>query len=152
MLGGCCRQTVNGRPVGGDQNGGPEQVPNDYVQLPTAQDTTSVTLEDIPNMTATVTLTSPAYIHGLLTYTCQTTGVGTDATAAFAVQINAVDGQENQRQLSGTNDRGTGGVQYRSSSQLPAGSYTIKGRFRRVSGDKTVRCTAAQLFAWGLVA
>lgn len=128
------------------------QIPSDYVELPAPDTTISPTLVDIVGMSITVTLTTASHILGILTWDCDTTGGGTNAQAAFAVEINSVDGQEVERFLSGTNDMGTGASQFRTAAPVAAGIYTIKGRWRRVAGTRTLQCTHAQLSALGLQA
>lgn len=132
--------------------GGAGPIPSDYLQL-AAPVVTAVTgpLIDIPGMAITVTLTSTAHIHGVMTFSTETAPPGGGAiNGAFAVQINGVDGQEVERFLSGSTDDGIGAAQYRTAAPLPPGVYTIKGRWRRVSGARGLQLNTAQLFGWGL--
>jgi hypothetical protein len=111
----------------------------------TSQSTTSGTLEDIAGNSISVTTPVSGRILALLLVQCSTTG-GAPATAAFAVSINSVDGNEMQRYLSGTSDTG-GAAAASQSGILAAGTYTVQGRFRRVSGSSTVNADRAQLLA-----
>lgn len=127
------------------------QIPSNYVQLSAPDTTISNSLVDIAGMAITVTLTDTAHIHGVMTFAARSADPGGGAIyGAWAVQINGVDGQEVQRYLSGATDDGVGAVQFRTSSPLPPGTYTIKGRFRRVSGLRTLQTFSAQLFGWGI--
>lgn len=120
----------------------------DYDEV-TTQPTTSATLEDIAGLTFNLTvptdLPSVAVIRAILVVQCSTTG-GSPATGAWAISIDAADGTEIQRYLSGTNDTGVLVVMARTAG-LGAGTYTVKGRHRRVSGASTVNTDVAQLKA-----
>jgi hypothetical protein len=115
-----------------------------YVEA-TGTSTTSATLEDIAGCTFDLTMTQPCRIHAEMTFANSTAG-GSPATGAWAISINSVDGTELPRYLSGSNDNGIGAVQTRS-GVLGPGTYTVKGRHRRVSGSSTVNTDVAQLFA-----
>lgn len=115
----------------------------------TGQSTTSATLEDITGTSFTITvpsgLPSTVTIVARMTIGNSTTG-GSPATGGWAISINSVDGTEIVRYLSGTNDAGMGGVQARTTG-LGAGSYTVVGRHRRVTGSSTVNSDVAQVEA-----
>lgn len=107
--------------------------------------TTSATLEDITGLSFDVTIPTgrTGRIKAALIVQCSTTG-GSPATGGWATSIGGVDGTEIQRYLSGTSDTGAiGAAQTRKA--LSAGTYTIKGRHRRVSGASTVNTDAATL-------
>lgn len=126
-------------------------IPSGYVELPAPDTTTSPVFVDVVGLSTTVTIRSRTRIVGYLSWECETVGIGTPATAGFAVSIATVDGQEIDRFLSGTNDVGAGPSQYRS-AVLPAGTYIVKGRWKRIAGAATLQLNHAQLSAIGLEA
>jgi hypothetical protein len=113
--------------------------------------TTSATLEDITGLTFDVTIPTgrTGRIVASMMVQTSTTG-GSPATGAWAININSVDGTEIQRYLSGTSDTGALAVQARQTA-LSAGTYTVKGRHRRVSGVSTVNTDIAQLSALAIL-
>jgi hypothetical protein len=119
---------------------------SDYIEV-AGLSTTSATLVDMTGLTFNLTLSSPGRIWALMTFQTSTSGGGGATTGAYAIEINSVDGTQLERQLSGTQDRGIGAVQNRNPVALPAGTYAVQGRFRRVSGGSTLEVGAAQLFA-----
>jgi hypothetical protein len=129
------------------------QLVEGYDEITSPVATTSATLEDITGLTFDLVipsgLPSTVIIKAIMTMQTSTTG-GAPATAAWAININAVDGTEISRYLSGVNDTGMGGVQGRVTG-LGAGTYTIKGRHRRVSGASTINTDVAQLSAIALL-
>ncbi len=108
--------------------------------------TVAAALEDMAGLELTIVTAEAGRIWANMTVEADSSGGGTNATGAWAVQINGVDGTEIGRFLSGTNDQGALAVQGRS-AVLAAGSYTVKGRHRRRAGNKTVETHTAQLFA-----
>lgn len=121
-------------------------IPTGFFQnLSSPLTTTSATLADMTGVTCTVTLEDSAKIVGILTTELEATTL--IATAAIAVSINSVDGDEIQMDLAvGINQAAT--VQYESTT-LVAGTYTLQGRWRRVSGTGTVTLNKAQLYGQG---
>ena len=115
----------------------------------TGQSTTSATLEDITGLTFDLEvptgLPSTAKIQAIMVIQCSTTG-GSPATGGWAININGSDQTEIQRYLSGTNDMGVL-VVMANVTGLSNGTYTVKGRHRRVSGASTVNSDVAQLKA-----
>lgn len=111
--------------------------------------TVSTTLEDITGLTFNLIvppgLPSTAVIRAILVVQCSTTG-GSPATGGWAISIDGSDGTEIQRYLSGLNDTGVLAVMHRAIG-FSEGSYTVKGRHRRVSGSSTVNSDIAQLKA-----
>lgn len=107
--------------------------------------TTSATLADMTGVTCTVTLADSAPIVGILTVEIE--AAVAISTAAIAVSINSVDGDEIQADLALLTNESMA-VQYESAS-LPAGTYTLKGRWRRVSGAGTLTLNKAQLYGQG---
>lgn len=122
-----------------------------YAELGAPLDTVAAALEDMAGFAVTLVLARAGRIHAVMTYTCESTLAGVNATAGHAIEINGVDGQEAQRVLTGANDMGVGAVQARS-AVLPAGDYVVQGRHRRVAGTRTVTTTLAQLHATGPLA
>ncbi len=111
----------------------------------TGLSTVSATLEDVTGCTFDITTSITGGISTTLTVGCSTTG-GSPSTGAWAISINASDGAEISRYLSGVNDMGSLAVQAHTTS-LVAGTYTVKARHRRVSGSSTVNTDVAQLRA-----
>ena len=110
----------------------------------TVQTTVSATLVDITGLSQSVTLAEAGAIWAVMTFQASTTGGGGATVGAWAISINSVDSVELQRNLSGTSDAGIGCVQHLAS--LAAGTYTVTGRHRRVSGASTLN-TVADLVA-----
>lgn len=113
----------------------------------------SATLVDMTGLTFNLVIPtgipSTAIIRAIMTFQASTTG-GAPATGAWAISINGVDQQEVQRFMSGTSDRGLGVVQARVTG-FGAGTYTVKGRHRRVSGVSTINEGVAQLSALAIL-
>jgi len=112
------------------------KLPSSYVELETPIGTTSETLEDVSGMSTTITLEEAVEIAVMATFEAQTQSGASASTLAVAISIDGVTYDEYQRYLSGTNDYGIGSITHRS-EELAAGTYTIKLRFRRVSGVAT---------------
>jgi hypothetical protein len=113
--------------------------------------TTNAALEDITGLTFTITIPvgRTGIIRASMSFQNSTTG-GSPAVGAWAININSVDGTELQRNLSGSNDIGIGNVKTESAA-LTAGTYTVVGRHRRVSGAATVNTDVGQLEAVALL-
>lgn len=111
--------------------------------------TTSAALEDMVGHDTTVTLDTPGRIAAVMSVEADSTGGGSNATGAWAIEINGVDYGEIGRFLSGTNDLGALCVAARS-ALLAAATYTVQGRHRRRSGDKTVTSEASTLVAFAV--
>lgn len=121
-------------------------IPTGFFQnLSSPLTTTSATLEDMSGVNCTVTLETTASIVGIMT--TELVGATLGATVAIAVSINSVDGDEIQTDLVvGVNQAAA--VQYESAA-LPAGTYTVQGRWRRVSGSGTPTLNKVQLYGQG---
>jgi hypothetical protein len=128
--------------------GGPSLPTIGYVES-LARSTTSTTLIDIPGLNFLLTLTASANIWAMMTFQASSSG-GAPLVGGFAVQINAVDGTELERQLSGTADRGLGAAQSKTAAPLAPGGYQVKGRYRRVSGSTTLNIGVSQLVAFAV--
>lgn len=129
--------------------GGPRQPPtparNGFAEVSMIT-TVAAELEDMAGLEVILVIAETGRIWALMTAECDSSSGGTNATGAWAVQINGVDSTEKGRFLSGTNDLGSLSVQGRSIVLSP-GTYTVKGRHRRRSGNKTVETVTGQLFA-----
>lgn len=109
----------------------------------TGQTTVSATLEDIPGLT--FDLTTPVAGRILAEMSMGSSSSGSGVVGAWAISIDSVDQTEIPRELSGVTDNGMGSV--KGWADLSAGTYTVKGRHRRVSGGSTVNTDVAQLVA-----
>jgi len=95
--------------------------------------TTSTTLEDIPAVETEVTLTQEAHIFAVMTLEMESEKDNRDNF--FAININGTDFEEIGRTSNRKSDRAVVTVVARTNSKLPAGTYTIKGRWRTTSGN-----------------
>lgn len=110
--------------------------PSAIVEMDTERSTTSASLEDITGASLTITTQRAGKVFVTMAFSCYTVSGAAPSTIAFAINVNGTDHQELQRYLSGSTDRGIGAVVHLS-DELAAGTHTIKGRFRRVSGVAT---------------
>lgn len=113
----------------------------------TGQSTTAAALEDIPGLTFDLVLTTAGRISAIMTVECSLTGTPASTVGGWAVSIAGSDGTEIQRHMDTIGDPGALAVQFRNDTPLSAGTYTVKGRHRRVSGSNTVNTDKAQLSA-----
>lgn len=123
-------------------------VDGDYDEMTGTVSTINGSLEDITGATFDIDVPTgvTARVLAVMTFQTSTTG-GSPAIGSWAISINSVDGTELQRYLSGINDTGIGAVLARS-AVLTAGTYTVVGRHRRVSGASTINTDTAQLSAF----
>lgn len=124
------------------------KLPSGFDTLDSLQSTTSATLVDITGLSTTVTLTRTTEISAMMSFTLQSSG-GSPVDAALAINIDGVDGEVHGRYLSGTTDLGIGAIVCQS-APLVAGTYTIKGRFARISGAGTLEIVVGALMAMGM--
>ena len=110
-------------------------LPSEYVEEETPHSTTSATLEDIPNVTADITLTGEAHIAVWLNCGIDSDGI---CDMGIAVNINGTDLDEITFHLSGATDSSDATIIHRSLTVLAAGTHTVKGRFRRISGTPKI--------------
>ena len=104
---------------------------SDY--LDSNQTTTSGTFEAVTGLSATVTLQTAGVIRAQLSFTCASS-TGSTSIVGIAIEIDSVDRGEVHRYLSaGGADTGTGSAIARAA--LSSGTYTVKARFRLVSGS-----------------
>jgi hypothetical protein len=113
-----------------------------YIET-TDVDTTAAALADITGNTFDLHLEVASRIRAQLSVQCNASAA---AVGSWAIEINAVDGSEMFRSLATPTDNGSVSVNA-ISAVLPAGTYTVQGRHRRVSGAGTVSTTLAQLSA-----
>jgi hypothetical protein len=112
------------------------KLPSSFVSTTTPVGTTSVTLEDVTNMSTTITLDESVEIGVFASFEIETQSGSSASVIGLAISIDGVDGDVFERYLSGSNDKGIGAITYRS-AELAAGTYTVKLRFQRVSGTTT---------------
>jgi hypothetical protein len=122
---------------------------NGYDEISSPVTTTAAALEDITGLTFDLVvptgLPSTARIVATMAVQCSSSG-GSGGAGGWAVGINSADKQEIQRYLSAINDTGAL-IVLGSTAGLAAGTYTVKGRHRRVSGTGTISTDVAQLSA-----
>ena len=123
------------------------KIPSGYDPLASPETTTSATLVDIPGLSTTVTLTRTTEISAFMSFDLKSNG--SPLVAGLAISIDGVDGLVYERYLSGTNDQGVGAIIFQS-APLVAGTYTVKGRFSRVSGAGTLEVSVADILAIGM--
>ena len=129
-------------PTGASAQAG--KIPSAYANVTGAQSTDATGLIDITGLSTTVTSESTVELVGMMSFEVQSTGAGTDAIVAVAISIDGVDSEEHHRFLGGTNDRGIGAVVHRT-AEKSAGPYIVKGRYRKVSGQKDVQINNAHI-------
>lgn len=110
------------------------EMPNAFVDTGTPTGTESATLEDVPGMSTTITLDESVNIAVIASFELATQSGAAASTIAIAINIDGTDYDETARYLSGANDTGIGAIVHRSVMALAAGTYTVKLRYRRVSG------------------
>ena len=116
-----------------------------YIEPGVILTSTSDVLEDMAGVGFDLSVTAPGSVQALLT-SQTSSGGAVPSTGAWAISIAGADGTEIERYMSGSNDAGIVAVQSQSSI-LAAGSYTVRGRFRRVSGIGVVTSDVSQLSA-----
>jgi hypothetical protein len=117
----------SGLPVAGE-------MASEYVEMTTPRVTSSATLEDIPGATASITLAVSGKIAVFMNCEVSSDGI---CDLGLAISIGGTDHDETTIHLSGAADAGTSAIMHRSGT-LAAGTYTVKGRFRRVSGSPKI--------------
>lgn len=127
-------------------------IPSAYLEMVTPVGTTSTSLEDVSGGSTTITILGTSHINVNCSFELQTQSGASASVIGIALNINGTDHDEMQRYLSGTNDLGLGSITHRTSSPLSPGTYTIKLRFRRVTGMATPGINKAHLSIIGLEA
>jgi hypothetical protein len=110
------------------------KIPSAYDEMTTPVTTTSATLEDIAGVSTTITLAAASEIAVWLNCAVSSDGI---CDLGLAVNIDGTDHDEVITHMNGTTDSGVSSVIHRS-GELAAGTYTIKGRFRRISGSPKI--------------
>jgi len=124
-------------------------LPSAYVEMTTPRTTTSATLEDITG--ASLSLVLPTAAHVAVWMNCDTDSDGI-CDLGLAISLDGTDHDEAHVHLSGSTDAGTAGTVHRTDTPLAAGTYVIKGRFRRINGaPKVPGVQRVDLLAVGLV-
>lgn len=120
--------------LGSIESGNP-QTTSAYTEMTTTRTTTSAALEDITGTDTAITLYRPAILAVWMN--CH---VGSDGICdlGLAIRIQSTDHDEVRVHMNGSTDDGTAAVVHRGDSVLPVGTYTIKGRFRRISGSPKI--------------
>jgi len=130
-----------------DGQAGPEGItPTSYVEEADAHTTTSGTLEDIPDVSTTITLQRTSHIAAWLNTQVSGSGV---CVIGVAVNLNGSDHDEVQHAIAGS-DAGVLSVVHRTATELAPGTYTVKGRMRRVSGASTPSVNRADLLVMSM--
>jgi hypothetical protein len=125
-----------------DGGSGPAGVlASEYVEMTTQRTTTSASLEDITGATADITTTREAHIWASLT--CHVSASAA-CDLGLAISFDGTDHDISDAHLT-TTDEGNVTIVHRTTTLLPAGTYTIKGRFRRSSGGGTPAVDRADL-------
>lgn len=122
--------------------------PNGFNNWTTTFTTTSATFVDVTDLSTNITTMFTSKIYAIVTFSANTSAGGS-STFGVRIVIDAQNGGEVQRFLSGATDTGIGSVLHLSTS-LAAGTYTVKVQMYRVSGGGTPQMLTAQLFAEAL--
>lgn len=123
-------------------------LPTAYAEKSTPSGTTSATLVDVPGTSLTITLVNQQYVTVQCSFEIQTQSGASASVIGVALIFDSTTEAEYQRELSGTTDRGIGGIVART-ALLAAGTHTIKLQYRRVSGVSTPGINKADLLATG---
>lgn len=117
-----------------------------YVEEEDAHTTTSASLEDIPDVTTTITLQRTSHVAAWMS--AQVSGSGV-CVIGLAINFNGTDHDEMQFAIAGA-DAGVVSIVHRTATELPPGTYTVKGRMRRVSGASTPSVDRADLLVMSM--
>jgi hypothetical protein len=116
-----------------------------YVEMTTPTTTTSATLEDIAGAVVTVTTFIPCELAVWMTVHDSADGT---CDLGLAVSIGGTDYDESVVHLTATTE-GNHSLNHRS-PELPAGTWTVQGRFRRGSGAATPGVDRADLLVMAM--
>lgn len=129
-------------------------IPSGYNTLITPVDATSASFVDIPGVSTSIILDSNSQIFATMSFETMSIGAGSYPTGAFRIVINPGP--------SGPDSTGTDlekfllpddvslGTVTHYAGIFPAATYTVKGQFKRVSGQQKVRVNSAQIYAQSL--
>jgi Collagen triple helix repeat (20 copies) len=112
------------------------KLPSSYVEKTTPSGTTSATFVDVPELSTTITLDEAVEIAVYSSFEMQTQAGASATTLGVRFLIDSVGHDEQKAYLSGSSDLHMGAIVHRS-EELPAGTYTVKLQYRRVSGIST---------------
>ena len=112
---------------------GPTNNRTEYVEMTTARTTTSASLEDITGVTADIELQQTAHIAVWMTCHVSASAV---CDLDLAINFDGTDEDATTVHLT-TTDEGNVTLVHRTSTEMPPGTYTVKGRFARSSGGGT---------------
>ena len=127
----------------------PRLIPIAHDDIPSGQTSASGTLVDITGSTLSITNTVAAVLWVVMDVTVDLS-VGSNSVVAIAVNIDGVDSNENTSFFSATGyqimtKNECSGVT--SATPLAAGTHTVKGRYRVVSGGGTARIDGGEITA-----
>ena len=115
---------------------GEDKLISEYVELETPVGTTSVILEYITEMIATISTTVICELLVNVTFEAETQSGASGTVLAVAIEIDGTVYDEYQRYLSGANDIGIGAITHRS-GEVAIGDHNVRILIRRVSGVAT---------------
>lgn len=110
------------------------KLPSSYVEMTTTRTTTSASLVDVTGATTTITLEEAVEIAAFASVHWSGDGI---CDLGVALNINSVDHDEQTIHIQSSTDSGNATIVHRS-AELAAGTYTVKLRFRRISGGPKI--------------
>jgi hypothetical protein len=119
---------------------------SEYVEMTTPDTTTSATLEDITGATTDITLIRTSHVAAWM---AAHVSASADCTLGLALNFDGTDHDVVDTHL-GTTSEGSVTVLHRTTTALAAGTYTIKGRMKRVSGGGTPSVDRVDLFVMAM--
>ena len=125
------------------------EIPSVTIAQTSQQTTTSASFVDIPGLSTTITTTTAAKIYCNLNAIIQCTA--TTAVGEFRVVIDAQNGTAIALNLPTTTDQKTVAAELLS-TQLAAGTYTVKAQYRETSALGTLALNTGVLFAQSMQA
>ncbi len=125
------------------------EIPSETIAQGTQQTTTSASFVDIPGLSTTITTTTASKIYCNLNAIVQCTSV--TAVGEFRVVIDAQNGTGFTINLVNTTEQ-KAIVAELLSTQLAAGTYTVKAQYRETSGLGTLALNTGVLFAQSMQA
>ena len=114
------------------------EIPSDHAMIQSAS-TTSASLVNIADLDVDIKLSQEAHILAIMSVDATIT---TGAVAEFAIEINGADQDVTTRTFSNPNDDGVIYVVARTTAPLPAGNYSIRGRWNTDSGTLSIHTEA----------
>ena len=125
------------------------KLPSAYVELVSPIGTVSASFEDVSGMSTTITLDEAVEISVMASFEVQTQSGASASTIELCFSIDGVEHDPVKRYLSGSNDVGIGALVHRT-GELAAGTYTVKLKFRRVSGVSTPGLNRADMLVMAM--